>query len=227
MRNIIGQKKSSFNIRQIMDENKILLVNLSKGKIGEINSSLFGMIIVTKIQLAAFSRADTPEEERRDFYLYVDEFQNFTTDSFATILSEARKYHLNLNVTNQYIAQLTEQIRDAVIGNAGTMISYRIGAADAEFMAKEFPGLTVSDLTNVDQYNTYVKLLIDGTPSKPFSMKGIKSELASDANVREQTRNLSRQNYGRPVAQIAQEIEDGFKNSSPAAPGANEPLRNL
>ncbi len=212
IRNIIGQKKSSFDIREAMDAGKILLINLSKGKIGEVNSNLLGMIIVSKIQMEAFSRADIPEEERRDFYLYVDEFQNFTTDSFATILSEARKYHLNLNVTNQYIAQLTEKIRDAVVGNAGTLISYRIGAADAEFIAKEFPGVSVSDLTNLDRYNTYIKLLVDGTPSKPFNMQGIKSETVSDVNLREQVRNLSRQTYGRPLAQVEQEISENFKN---------------
>lgn len=227
MRNIIGQKKSAFDMRRVMDEGKILLINLSKGKIGEINSSLLGMIIVSKIQMAAFSRADIPEEDRRDFYLYVDEFQNFTTDSFATILSEARKYRLNLNVANQYIAQLTENIRDAVIGNAGTMVSYRIGAADAEFMEKEFPGVTVSDFTNLDRFNAYVKLLIDGTPTKPFSMKGIKSPTVSDHAIREQVRNFSRQTYGRPVAEINKEIGESLKVETVTAPSANETLKNL
>lgn len=227
MRNIIGQKKSAFDIRQVMDEGKILLINLSKGKIGEINSNLLGMIIVSKIQMAAFSRADIPEEQRKDFYLYVDEFQNFTTDSFATILSEARKYRLNLNVANQYIAQLTENIRDAVIGNAGTMVSYRIGAADAEFMEKEFPGVSVADFTNLDKFNAYVKLLIDGTPSKPFSMKGIKSPTESNENVREQVRNFSRQNYARPVSEVNAEIEEQLKSGQSAPAGVNEPLNNL
>jgi len=230
MRNIIGQKKSAFDFRQVMDEGKILLVNLSKGKIGEINMSLLGLIIVNKIQMAAFSRADMPEDSRRDFYLYVDEFQNFATDSFASILSEARKYHLNLNITNQYIAQLTEKIRDAVVGNAGTMISYRIGASDAEFLVKEFPGLDVEDMTNLDKFNTYVKLLIDGTPSKPFSMKGIKSGLVSDSNIREQVRNLSRQTFCRPVAEVNQEMTAAFA-AAPATPppaaGNNGPLNSL
>ena len=227
MRNIIGQKKSSFDIRKLMDEGKILLINLSKGKIGEVNSSLLGMIIVSKIQMAAFGRADIPEDQRQDFYLYVDEFQNFTTDSFATILSEARKYHLNLNVTNQYIAQLTEKIRDAVIGNVGTMISYRIGAADAEFLVKEYPAVTVADLTNLDKFNTYTKLLIDGTPSKPFSMKGIKSPTVSDSKVREQVRNISRGVYGRPKAVVEQEIGESLKVGEAPAPGINEPMKNL
>jgi len=227
MRNIIGQKKSSFDIRKLMDEGKILLINLSKGKIGEVNSSLLGMIIVSKIQMAAFGRADIPEDQRKDFYLYVDEFQNFTTDSFATILSEARKYHLNLNVTNQYIAQLTENIRDAVIGNVGTMISYRIGAADAEFIVKEYPGVSMADLTNLDKFNTYTKLLIDGTPSKPFSMKGIKSPTVSDANIREQIRNISRENYGRQKSIVEQEIGESLQVGKTPPSGINEPMKNL
>jgi len=229
MRNIIGQKKSSFDFRQIMDEGKILLINLSKGKIGEINSNLLGMVIVSKIQMSAFSRADIAEETRRDFYLYVDEFQNFTTDSFASILSEARKYHLNLNITNQFIAQLTDKIRDAVIGNAGTFIVYRIGAADAEFMAKEYPGVSSGDMTNLDRFNTYVKLLIDGTPSKPFSMKGIKSGLVSDLQIREDIRNLSRTKFCRPKALVDQEIGESLKPSQPnqVPMGANEPMSRL
>lgn len=175
MRNIIGQKKSSLDFRAAMDEGKILLVNLAKGKIGEINAKLLGLILVSKIQVAAFSRADVDEDARKPFYLYVDEFQNFTTDSFATILSEARKFGLSLNITNQYIAQLTEQIRDAVIGNAGTLISYRIGAEDSEFLAKEMPGVTAEDLTNLDRFKAYVKLLVNLAPVKPFSLSGIKS----------------------------------------------------
>jgi len=229
MRNIIGQKKSSFNIREAMDTGKIILINLSKGKIGEMNSSLLGMILVTKIQVAAFSRADIPQEERRDFYLYVDEFQNFTTDTFQTILSEARKYRLNLNITNQYIAQLTDAIRDAVIGNAGTIISYRIGAADAEFLIKEFPDVSVQDMTNLDAFNTYVKLLIDGTPSKPFSMKGIMSQVISNPQARDQIKTICRQKYGRPVEQVNQEFAETLKIGQSTLPpaGANEPFRNL
>lgn len=230
MRNIIGQKKSAFNLRQAMDEGKIILINLSKGKIGEVNSNLLGMILVSKIQMAAFSRADTPEENRKDFYLYVDEFQNFTTDSFATILSEARKYRLNLAVANQYIAQLVEKIRDAVIGNAGTMICYRIGAADAEFIVKEFPGVSIDDLTNLDKFNTYTKLLIDGTPSKPFSMKNLKSAIASKSELREKARAHCRK-LARPKAEVETEIKAAITAMSapgvnPPA-GANEPIKNL
>lgn len=197
IRNIIGQQKSAFDIREIMDRGKILIINLSKGKLGEMNSYLLGMILVSKIQVAAFQRADTPEEQRRDFYLYVDEFQNFTTDSFKTILSEARKYKLNLAVANQYIQQLTEPIRDACIGNAGTLLCYRVGAADAEFMAKEFPGVSESDLTNLPFATLYAKLLIDGSPSKPFSMHGIKTEPPLDKDLSEAIRQLSRLKFGQ------------------------------
>ncbi|PJB52106.1 hypothetical protein CO100_00635, partial [Candidatus Berkelbacteria bacterium CG_4_9_14_3_um_filter_33_5] len=195
MRNIIGQSKSAFDIRKIMDEGKILLVNLSKGELGEMNSYLLGMVLVSKIQSAAFSRANIPETERKDFYLYVDEFQNFTTDSFATILSEARKYRLSLNVTNQYIAQLTEKIRDAVIGNAGTLICYRIGAGDAEYMVKEFPGVTIDDMVNLDKYTTYTKLLIDLTPSKPFTMHGVLSPIEKNQTMKEAIVQLSNLKY--------------------------------
>lgn len=206
MRNIIGQKKSAFNMREVMDSGKILLINLAKGKIGEINSNLLGMVMVSKIQMAAFSRADMAEVDRRDFYLYVDEFQNFTTDTFATILSEARKYHLCLNITNQYIAQLTEKIRDAVIGNVGTMAVYRIGAADAEFLQKELPKVSINDMANLDMFNLYVKLLINLTPSKPFSMKGIKSDIQEDARRGEILRQLVRSKYTRDKYEVERMI---------------------
>jgi type IV secretory pathway TraG/TraD family ATPase VirD4 len=198
MRNVIGQKQSSFNFREVMDEGKILFINLAKGKIGEINSNLLGLILVSKIQVAAFSRADIPEEERRDFYLYVDEFQNFTTDTFATILAEARKYRLNLNITNQYFAQLTEHIRDAVIGNVGTLISYRIGAEDAEFLSHEMAGVNIEDLTNLDRFQTYVKLLVDLTPTKPFSMKGVKTKNVGSTEMAQWIRQSTRKQYSLP-----------------------------
>jgi hypothetical protein len=196
MRNIIGQTESAFNLREVMDSGKILLVNLAKGKIGETNSQLLGLILVSKLQAAAFSRADIPEERRKDFYLYVDEFQNFTTDSFATILSEARKYNLSLNITNQYIAQLTEKIRDSVVGNVGTMIVYRIGAQDAEFLAKEFPGITQSDFMNLDRFSTYVKLLVESSPTQPFSMSGLKTQLPADSQIAASLKQLSRLKFG-------------------------------
>ncbi|MEX2012406.1 MAG: type IV secretion system DNA-binding domain-containing protein [Patescibacteria group bacterium] len=199
MRNIIGQPTSSFNFRNIMDDKKILFVNLAKGKIGDINANLLGLILVSKLQVAAFSRADLPEEQRQDFYMYVDEFQNFTTNTFATILAEARKYRLNLNITNQYFAQLPENVRDAVIGNVGTLISYRIGAEDAEFLTHELPGVSAEDLTNLDRFQAYVKLLIDLKPSKPFNMRGVKSPNAGSQEMAIWIKNASRQKYGRKV----------------------------
>lgn len=197
MRNIIGQKENSFDLREIMDSGKILFVNLAKGKIGEINSNLLGLILVSKIQVSAFSRADIPEKERRPFYLYVDEFQNFTTDTFATILSEARKYGLSLNITNQYIAQLTERIRDAVIGNAGTIISYRIGAEDAEYLTRELVGVSIEDMTNLERFHAYIKLLVDLTPTKVFSMKGIKTDNVGSNEMADWIRNSTRHQYSK------------------------------
>jgi hypothetical protein len=224
MRNIIGQTKSAFDIREIMDSGKILLINLAKGKIGDMNSNLLGLILVSKIQTAAFSRVDTPEEQRKDFYLYVDEFQNFTTDTFATILSEARKYRLNLNITNQYIAQLSEHIRDAVIGNAGTMITYRIGAADAEFMAKEFPGVTIDDMVNLERFTTYVKELIDATPTLPFSMRGILSPIKKNPEMGEAIRQLSRLKYGQDKDMINSEFAKRMVSAQLPEAGINEPI---
>jgi CxxC-x17-CxxC domain-containing protein len=172
IRNIVGQVKSSINIRHIMDEGKILIMNLSKGRIGEDNSALLGSMMITKLQLAAMSRVDTNEEDRRDFYLYVDEFQNFATDSFANILSEARKYHLSLILAHQYIEQLSDVVRAAVFGNVGTLVTFRVGATDAEFLAKEFmPLFTEEDLVNIPKFNFYIKLMIDGLTSDPFSAK--------------------------------------------------------
>ncbi|OGF37780.1 hypothetical protein A2482_00950 [Candidatus Falkowbacteria bacterium RIFOXYC2_FULL_48_21] len=174
IRNIVGQVKSTINIRNIMDEGKILILNLSKGRIGEDSSALLGAMIITKIQLAAMSRVDIPEKDRRDFYLYVDEFQNFATESFANILSEARKYHLCLTIGHQYIGQLevggNMVVRDAIFGNVGTLIVFRVGAADAEFLVREFsPKFTEEDLVNLPKYNIYLKLMIDGVSSDPFS----------------------------------------------------------
>ncbi|HUD21023.1 MAG TPA: type IV secretion system DNA-binding domain-containing protein, partial [Candidatus Saccharimonadales bacterium] len=212
MRNIIGQKQSSFNLREVMDSGKILFVNLAKGKIGDINSNLLGLVLVSKIQVAAFGRADVPEEKRRPFYLYVDEFQNFTTDTFATILAEARKYGLGLNITNQYFAQLTEHIRNAVVGNVGTLISYRIGAEDAEYLTHEMAGLTQEDLTNLDRFQAYVRLLVDLTPTKVFSMRGIKldnqgtEEMANWirlANHKQYSRSAVNSVVGVPAAEVS------------------------
>ena len=184
IRNIVGQPKSTINIRKIMDEGKILLVNLSIGEIGEDASSLLGALMITKIQLAAMQRATMVEEERRDFYLYVDEFQNFATDSFAVILSEARKYHLNLIMANQYVAQMLETVRDAVFGNVGTLISFRIGAPDGELLAREFaPVFEANDLVNLDNYHIYVKMSIDGVTCPAFSAITLPREAKKFGNV--------------------------------------------
>jgi len=172
MRPIIGQTKSSFNFREILDEKKIFLVNLSKGKLGEINSSLLGLIITSKLSIAAFSRADTQESERKDFFLYIDEFQNFATNSISQILSEARKYRLSLIISHQFIGQLPDLIRDSVFGNVGTIASFRVGAEDAQFLEKEFvPVFNAQDLINIDNFNFYVKMMMNGQISKPFNVK--------------------------------------------------------
>jgi len=174
IRNIVGQVESSIDIRQIMDEKKILIMNMSKGRIGEDNTQLLGAMMITKIQLAAMSRVDIPEKNREDFYLYVDEFQNFATESFATILSEARKYRLNLIMGHQYIEQLTDEVRAAVFGNVGTLVVFRVGAPDAEALVKEFtPVFTEEDLVNLPKYNCTLKLMIDGVASDPFSARGL------------------------------------------------------
>ncbi|MBT9169278.1 MAG: hypothetical protein DDT19_02635 [Syntrophomonadaceae bacterium] len=196
VRPIISQTKSAFDFRRVMDEGKILLVNLSKGKIGDINANLLGMIITGKILIAALSRVDTPEDQRRDFNLYIDEFQNFTTDSISTILSEARKYRLNLIMAHQFIAQLTEKIRDAVFGNVGSIISFRVGASDAEFLVKQFtPVFNENDLVNIDNFNAYAKILINGQTSKPFNIKTLLPE-KGDKEIGDKIKEISRLKYG-------------------------------
>ena len=184
IRNVVGQSKSTINIFDMMNEGKIFLVNVSKGRIGEDNSALLGGMIITKIQLAAMERVRIPEESRRDFYLYVDEFQNFVTDAFAGILSEARKYRLNLTIAHQYTAQLvvdkSSAVRDAVFGNVGTMVVFRVGSDDAEFLEKEFePEFTPQDIVNLPNYKIYLKLMIDGVTSRPFSAKTLPSMIKS------------------------------------------------
>ena len=173
MRPIIAQQKSTFNFRQVMDEKKILLVNLSKGKLGDINANLIGLVLVGKILMAALSRVDlVGQEEINDFYLYIDEFQNITTNSIATILSEARKYRLSLNIAHQFIAQLDEKIKNAVFGNVGSMAVFRTGYDDAQYLESQFkPTFSASDLIKIDNFNSYVKMLINGQPVKPFNIK--------------------------------------------------------
>jgi len=213
MRNIIGQPKSAFDFREVMDGGKILLINLAKGEIGEINSNLLGMIFVARLFTAALSRGDLEEKDRRDFYLYVDEFQNFATDTFASILSEARKFRLDLSITNQYIAQIPEPIRDAIIGNVGSLVTFRIGVPDAEFMVKEFEQIAdQNDLTNIDAFNCYVKLLVDNTPTKPFSMQTIKDVTPANEKMGKAIHELSRLKYGRDVNIVESEIGERIKN---------------
>lgn len=219
MRNIIGQPKSAFDIRQIMDDGKILLVNLSKGKIGDINAQLLGLIFVNKVNMSALSRASIPRSERKRFYLYVDEFQNFVTDAFATILSEARKYELALIMAHQYIGQLTgktaqyeqsnTKVRDAVFGNVGTIMSFKIGAEDAEYMAKEMaPVLGEQDVINIPNFNCYTKLNINNATSRPFSMATIYDESNRNEELARLIKEYSRMKYGRKKVFVDQEIED-------------------
>ncbi|MBP9850066.1 MAG: type IV secretory system conjugative DNA transfer family protein [Candidatus Peribacteraceae bacterium] len=219
MRNIIGQPKSAFNVREVMDSGKVLLVNLSKGKIGDVNAQLLGLIFVNKVNMAAMSRADVPQRDRKRFYLYVDEFQNFITDAFATILSEARKYELGLIMAHQYIGQLvgktegygqaSTKMRDAVFGNVGTIMSFKIGAEDAEYMAKEFaPVLSEQDVIGIPNFNCYVKLNINNTTSRPFSLATIYDESERNEKLGSLIKEYSRMKYGRKKAFVDQEIED-------------------
>jgi len=214
IRNIVGQSISTINIFDIMNEGKIFLVNVSKGRIGEDNSSLLGGMIITKIQLAAMERVRIPESERKDFYLYVDEFQNFVTDAFASILSEARKYRLNLTVAHQYTAQLisdkNSSVRDSIFGNVGTMIVFRVGADDAEFLEKEFePEFTPQDIVNLPNFKIYLKLMIDGVSSRPFSAKTLPPLIKSgNKKVEEEVIKSSRDLYCRPREVVEREINN-------------------
>ena len=209
MRNVIGQTKSGFNLRDIMDNKKILLVNLSKGKMGELNSKLLGIIFVMKFQAAAMSRADTPEDQREDFSLYVDEFQNFATESFESILSEARKYRLNLILGNQFMTQLTDKIREAIIGNVGTVISGRIGITDAEILVKKFsPTFDAEDLTKMPNYQSVTSVMINNVPSAPFSMSFVPPMGQANPELNGALRRLSAAKYGKPRAAVEKEIFD-------------------
>ncbi len=214
IRNVVGQSKSTINIFDMMNEGKIFLVNVSKGRIGEDNSSLLGGMIITKIQLAAMERVRIPEDNRRDFYLYVDEFQNFVTDAFAGILSEARKYRLNLTVAHQYTAQLvvdkSSAVRDAVFGNVGTMIVFRVGSDDAEFLESEFdPEFTPQDIVNLPNYKVYMKLMIDGVTSRPFSARTLPPlAKGGDRQIEEEVIRSSRALYCRPKEVVEKEIND-------------------
>lgn len=232
MRNIVGQPKSAFNFRDVMDNKKILLVNLAKGKVGEMNAKLLGLILVSKLQMAALSRADIRENDRKDFYLYVDEFQNFITDAFESILSEARKYRLNLIIAHQYLAQLeqgagaqgagSKSLRDAVFGNAGSMVCFRIGVEDAEVMAKEMaPTFNEFDLVNVERFNGFIKLMINGTASKPFNMGTYQLPKPTDrqTEIAQAIRQLSRLKFGRPRDEVEAEILEASQVADMLAAG--------
>lgn len=229
MRNIIGQTKSSFNLRKIMDDKKILIVNLSKGKTGDLNSKLLGMIFVMKFQAAALSRADIPENERVDFCLYVDEFQNFSTDSFATIMSEARKYRLNLVVANQFTTQLTDEIRDAVFGNVGTTVSFRIGQNDVDQLSRYFqPMFDGDDLLRIPNRNTVVRTLIGGVPTQPFSMATMAPLGSPNPKLGEALKQLSATKFGRPRQIVEKEIFARLKtNEALLSQGGNRAGQSL
>ena len=222
--NIIGQKKSAFNIREVMDNNKILLVNLSKGKLGEAAAKLLGMVFVMKFQAAAMSRADIPEDERKDFCLFVDEFQNFATDSFESILSEARKYRLNLILANQFTTQLKDSIKDAIFGNVPNKIVGRVGIDDAEILQKAFtPTFTAEDLTKTPNYNSITTVLVNGFPSAPFTMKLLPPIGRSNSEIREGLRKYSASKYGRPRAIVEDEIRKRL-SVNPAPKPAQRPM---
>jgi hypothetical protein len=223
MRNILGQVQSSLSLRDIMDNKKILLVNLSKGQVGELNMQLLGMIFISKIQMAAMSRADTPEPERVPFTLYIDEFQNFVTDNISAILSEARKYKLSLVMGNQFISQLREDIRDAVFGNVGTMITFRVGAEDGEFIAKQYaPEFEIPDIINQENLHAICKMAINGLPSRPFTILDYFPPKLSDVEYQtgKAIKELSRLKYGRPKAIVDAEIQEKmnikFETKDPA-----------
>ena len=237
VRNIISQTQSTINMRDIMDNKKIFIVNLAKGKIGEDYSALLGAMLITKIQLAAMGRADIPEEERKDFYLYVDEFQNFATESFAGILSEARKYRLNLIVAHQYIGQLEEEVRDAIFGNVGTLISFRVGAADAEWLEKEYePVFMMNDLVNLAKYDIYLKLMINGVTGDAFSASTLPPGDIIEKSNAEKIIKVSRERYSNKREVVEDKIsrwsgmEDGKeenKNNNEIREGISKKNREI
>jgi len=207
IRNIVGQVKTSFDIREIMDNKKILIINLSKGKIGEDASRLLGALLITKLQFAAMSRVDIKEEDRKDFFLYVDEFQNFATESFINILSEARKYRLNLILAHQYISQMELSVKDAVFGNVGSFVIFRVGAEDAEFLEKEFrPEFTALDMVNLSKYHIYVKLMVDGVTTRPFSAYSLLPIEELDTSNKEKIIRSCRERYSTNREKVEEKI---------------------
>jgi hypothetical protein len=218
MRPIIGQQKSAFNFRQIMDERKILLVNLSKGRLGEINANLIGMIIVGKILMAALSRVDSMTMDFPPFFLHIDEFQNVSTPSISSILSEARKYKLSLTVAHQFIAQLDENIKNAVFGNVGSIAAFRVGSDDATALESQFsPVFVANDLMNVPNWNCFVRMLANGVPTKPFSMATMPPYKADPSRV-ELLKEFSARHYGRPRHEIEAEISARYVKEIPTLP---------
>lgn len=226
IRNIIGQPKSTFDIRKMMDEKKILIMNLSKGKVGEQNTNLLGSMLITKIYLAAMSRADASREEMGNlpnFYFFVDEFQSFANESFADILSEARKYHLNLTIAHQYIEQMQEEVRAAVFGNVGTMVTFRVGSFDADVLEKEFlPAFSAEDIVNLDKYQLYLRLMIDGVGSKPFSAVALPPIPRPAHSFKEEILKHSREFFGRKRSDVEEEIvrwhQTSFAEPKPERP---------
>jgi len=232
IRNLIGQVKSTIDMRDIMDNRKIFIMDLSKGRIGEDNSRLLGALLITKLQLAAMSRVDIPEDDRQDFYLYVDEFQNFATESFANILSEARKYRLNIILGHQYIAQLgtgqEAKVRDAVFGNVGTIVVFRVGAEDAEFLEREFtPTFIAEDLVNLPKYNVYLKLMIDGVAGHPFSAQVIPPAVPLVESNKEKIIRASRERYGVKREIVEEKINrwSGFGDGQDLVNGLAVPIK--
>ena len=207
LRNVLGQTGRSLDLRGVLDSNRVLLVNLSKGRMGDDATSLLGSLLVTALQLAALSRADSAEADRPDFYFYIDEFQNFATDSFATILSEARKYRLALTVANQYLDQLDEETAAALFGNVGTLVSFQVGPSDAEALATQFgPELSPNDLLRLPRFHAYVRLLIAGQPSSPFSMSTLPPHPAAGSGRADVVRRVSHRRYTRPAEDVEAEI---------------------
>ncbi len=230
IRNIIGQPKSSFDIRKMMDERKIIIVNLSKGRVGESNANLLGAMFITKIYLAAMSRADVSEKTLKtlpNFYLFVDEFQSFANESFADILSEARKYKLNLTIAHQYIEQMTDEVRAAVFGNVGTMIVFRVGAYDAEVLEKEFaPQFEAEDIVNLGQYQLYLRLMIDGVGSQPFSGRNLPPIAEPAVSYKDQAVESSRAQFGQPRSLVEEQVRKQTMSeelNAPAKPKEGTP----
>ena len=211
-----------------MDSQKLLFVNLSKGLLGDINSQLLGIMFIIKFQMAAMSRADIPENERKDFSVYIDEFQNYSTDSIATILSEARKYRLNMFMANQFISQLDEKVRDSVFGNVGSMIGFRVGPDDAEFLVKQFsPAFEAPDLVSIPNHFAATKIISKGVPTVPFSMKEIMPPLGKPKpELLDEMRKISRERYAKPREQVNKEIMESLSSKEAKDPQASKPLQS-